>query len=130
MPLSDYPVGAAVAVTDIARARRFYEDQLGLPVDIDSGDHVRYQCGGDTKLMVFVSPYAGTAKSTLAGWEIGDVEAVVEELSGRGVTFEQYDEGGITTDAKGIAHFDGGAKVAYFADPDGNILSLAQPPTA
>ncbi|MDX6284758.1 MAG: hypothetical protein QOG53_243 [Frankiales bacterium] len=129
MPLADFEVGAAVAVTDIARARRFYEDTLGLPVDIDSGDHVRYRCGGNTTIMVFVSPYAGTAKSTQAGWGISDLEAVVDELAARGVTFEQYDEGPIKTDAKGIASFDGGAKVAYFADPDGNILSLAQAPT-
>ena len=55
-------------------------------------------------------------------------EAVVDELTKRGLKFEQYDEGGIHTDARGIAHFDAGAKVAYFTDPDGNVLSLAQPP--
>jgi catechol 2,3-dioxygenase-like lactoylglutathione lyase family enzyme len=127
MSLGNYPVGAAIAVTDIARARTFYEDVLGLSADIDSGDHVRYRCGNGTGLMVFVSPYAGTAKSTQAGFEVPDIEQVVDELIGRGLSFEQYDEGGIKTDAKGIASFDAGAKTAYFKDPDGNILSLAQP---
>src|SRR3954452_11667772 len=91
MGLSDYEVGAAVAVRDIGPARRFYEEQLGLPVSIDSGDHVQFQCGGNTKLMVFVSPYAGTAKSTQCGWEVPDLEPLVDELIARGVTFEQYD---------------------------------------
>jgi catechol 2,3-dioxygenase-like lactoylglutathione lyase family enzyme len=52
-----------------------------------------------------------------------------DTLTQQGVTFEQYDEPPIVTDAHGIAHFDGDAKVAYFKDPDGNILSLAQAPT-
>ena len=66
--------------------------------------------------------------ATLAGWDVDDVEGVVEELTSRGVTFERYDEGPIITDEKGIARFEDGAKVAYFRDPDGNTLSIAQAP--
>ena len=62
------------------------------------------------------------------GWGVDDVEEVVDELTSKGVTFERYDEGPIVTDEKGIATFDGGARVAYFKDPDNNTLSIAQGP--
>ncbi len=59
-----------------------------------------------------------------------DAETVVDELTARGVVFERYDEGPIVTDEKGIATFEGGAKVAYFRDPDGNTHSVAQAPSS
>ena len=78
---------------------------------------------------VYLSPgHAGKSTATLAGWGVDDVEEVVEELTSRGVTFERYDEGPIITDERGIATFEGEAKVAYFRDPDGNTLSIAQAP--
>ena len=101
---------------------------LGLVPGTDTGDNVGYPCGGDTQINVYLSPNAGTAAFTIAGFDVDDVEAVVDQLTAQGVTFERYDEPPIVTDAKGIAHFEGDAKVAYFKDPDGNILSLAQAP--
>ncbi len=78
---------------------------------------------------VYLSPeHAGKSTATLAGWGVNDVEAVVDELASKGVAFERYDEGPIITDERGIATFEGGAKVAYFRDPDGNTLSTAQAP--
>ena len=78
---------------------------------------------------VYLSPeHAGKSTATLVGWDADNVERVVDELSSRGVTFERYDEGPIITDEKGIATFEGSAKVAYFRDPDGNTLSIAQAP--
>ncbi len=77
----------------------------------------------------YLSPeHAGKSTATLASWGVDDVQRVVDELNCRGVTFERYDEGLIKTDEKGIATFEGGAKVAYFKDPDGNTLSIAQAP--
>ena len=128
LSMSGYRVGASVAVSDIARARDFYEGKLGLEVAIDSGDNVAYRCGEGTMMHVFFSPHAGTAEHTLVGWGVDEIEAVVDELSARGVPFDHYDEGPIVTDEKGIASFEGGAKVAYFRDPDGNVLSVAQAP--
>jgi len=128
MSLGRFKVAAAVAVSDIARAREFYEGKLGLPVSIDSGDNVAYECAGGSVIHVFVSPHAGKAETTMAGWGVDDIEAVVDELTAKGVPFEHYDEGPILTDEKGIATFEGDAKVAYFRDPDGNILSVAQAP--
>jgi catechol 2,3-dioxygenase-like lactoylglutathione lyase family enzyme len=126
--LNEYHCGAAAAVSDMQRARRFYEGVLGLVPGTDTGDNVGYPCRGDTQINVYVSPNAGTAKFTIAGFAVDDIERVVAELTQQGVTFEQYDQPPIVTDAQGIAHFDGDAKVAYFKDPDGNILSLAQAP--
>jgi catechol 2,3-dioxygenase-like lactoylglutathione lyase family enzyme len=129
MSLSEYKVIAGLAVSDMARSRGFYEGELGLRVGIDSGDNVAYRCGEGTVLHVYLSPgHAGNSTATLASWYVDDVEKIVDELAERGVAFDRYDEGPIITDEKGIATFEGGAKVAYFRDPDGNTLSIAQGP--
>ena len=129
MSLSRYKVAAAIAVSNMNRAREFYEGKLGLSVGIDSGDNLQYQCAEGSVFHVYLSPeHAGKSTATLAGWGVNDVERVVDELASRDVTFERYDEGPIITDERGIATFEGGAKVAYFRDPDGNILSIAQAP--
>ena len=129
MSLSEYKVTAAVAVSDIERAREFYKGKLGLSVGIDSGDNMQYRCGEGSVIHVYLSPdHAGRLTATLAGWGVDDIEKVVDDLVASGVSFERYDEGSIATNEKGIAAFDGGAKVAYFKDPDGNTLSIAQAP--
>ncbi len=129
MSLSEYRVAAGLAVSDMDRAREFYEGKLGLSVGIDSGDNLQYRCAEGTAIHVYLSPdHAGKSTATLAGWGVDDVERVVDELAERGVAFERYDEGPILTDEKGIATFEGGARVAYFRDPDGNTLSIAQAP--
>ena len=129
MGLSRYKVAAAVAVSDLDEAREFYEGKLGLSVSIDSGDNVQYRCAEGTVFHVYLSPeHAGKSTATLAGWGVDDIERVLEELTSKGVTFERYNEGPITTDERGIATFEGDAKVAYFRDPDGNPLSIAQAP--
>ena len=129
MGLSKYKVAAAIAVSDMESTREFYEGKLGLSVGIASGDNLQYWCAEGTVIHIYLSPdHAGKSTATLAGWGVDDVERVVDELTSRGVTFERYDEGSIITDDKGIATFDGGARVAYFRDPDGNTLSIAQGP--
>jgi catechol 2,3-dioxygenase-like lactoylglutathione lyase family enzyme len=129
MSLSEYKVVAGLAVSDMDRAREFYEGKLGLSVGIDSGDNLAYRCGQESMVHVYLSPeHAGNSTATLASWYVDDVEKIVDELAERGVAFDRYDEGPIITDEKGIATFDGGAKVAYFKDPDGNTLSIATAP--
>lgn len=127
MGLADSHVSAAVAVSDIAKARKFYEEKLKLPVLTDGGDNVGYACGAGTVLHIYESEHAGETEATLSGWRVDDLEATVDELAKDGVVFEQYDLPGLKTDAKGIADFDGGNRVAYFKDPDGNTHSVAQP---
>jgi catechol 2,3-dioxygenase-like lactoylglutathione lyase family enzyme len=131
MGLSEYKVAAAVAVSDMDRARAFYEEKLGLvPVtDHEPDDNRAYRCAEGSVIHVYHSPEnAGGSGATLAGWYVDDIERVVKELASRGVSFERYDEGSIVTDDEGIATFEGGARVAYFRDPDGNTLSVAQAP--
>jgi catechol 2,3-dioxygenase-like lactoylglutathione lyase family enzyme len=131
MSLSQYKVVAGLAVADMDTARAFYEGTLGLSAGADAGagDNVAYQCGEGSVVHVYLSPrHAGRSTATLASWYVDDIEKVVDELAAKGVTFVQYDEPPVVTDAKGIATFNGDAKVAYFKDPDGNTLSIAQPP--
>jgi catechol 2,3-dioxygenase-like lactoylglutathione lyase family enzyme len=125
MDLSSYEVGAGIAVSDMDRAREFYEGKLGLSGGEESSDGGRtYRCAGRTAIHVYPSPgNAGKTEATLAGWEVDDLEAVVDELTSRGVSFEQYDQPPIVTDEKGVASFPDG-RVAYFKDPDGNTLSV------
>ena len=131
MVLSDYKVGAGLAVSDMDSAREFYEGKLSLRVSIDSGDNVQYRCAEGSVMHVYLSPeHAGNCTATLASWAVNDIEKVVDELTKWGVIFEQYDEPGLKTDEKGIATFEGDAKVAYFKDPDGNTLSIAQAPSS
>jgi catechol 2,3-dioxygenase-like lactoylglutathione lyase family enzyme len=123
MSLKDSKVGTAVPVSDLERAKNFYEGTLGLePNDLGEG-MVSYQCGEGTGLFVYVTEHAGTNEATLAGFEVSDFGAEHSDLKERGVTFERYDEGDVKTDDDGV--FDtGGFKVAFFKDPDGNIFSI------
>jgi catechol 2,3-dioxygenase-like lactoylglutathione lyase family enzyme len=124
MSLSEYRLNASVAVSDMARAREFYEGRLGLASEGEGADGSRvYECGGDTALHVYPSPSrAGESTATMATWYVDDVDRVVDELVSNGVTFEHYD--GVTADAKGISPRAGGGKVAWFKDPDGNTFAI------
>jgi catechol 2,3-dioxygenase-like lactoylglutathione lyase family enzyme len=124
MGLSSAKVHAVIAVSDMQRAREFYEGQLGLTGGEDTGDggHT-YPCGAGTELHIFPGAGAGKSESTIAGITVDDIEATVDELAANGVTFERYDEPPLTTDEKGIATFDG-VKGAWMKDPDGNVLAL------
>src|SRR6266540_5921070 len=116
---------ATVAVSDIGRARKFYEETLGFKPMDERSDGVRYQAGGETWFLVYPSQFAGTAKSTYMTFEVDDVEVAVKELRDAGVVFEEYDFPGLKT-VDGIAEIEG-AKAAWFKDPDGNILALGEP---
>jgi catechol 2,3-dioxygenase-like lactoylglutathione lyase family enzyme len=124
MGLSDYTVGAVLAVSDLDAARRFYEDQLGLTAGEREDQGVTYPCAEGTSLFVYLSPeHAGRNPATAAGWAVEDLDATMAELSSRGVVFEQYDQPGIKTDARGV--FDAGAfRAAWMKDPDGNTLAM------
>lgn len=127
MSLRNYKVVAGLAVSDMDRAVEFYEGKLGLSSWTGPEDNRAYKCAGGTVLHVYLSPdHAGGTTATLASWYVEDIEEVVDELTAKGVVFERYDEEPTVTDDRGIATFEGGAKVAYFKDPDGNTLSVAQ----
>jgi catechol 2,3-dioxygenase-like lactoylglutathione lyase family enzyme len=127
--LSDYPVYATIATADLARARAFYEGTLGFSAEMeDPTGGVIYGSGG-TRILVYPSEFAGASQATVATWFVADVDLVVTELAGKGVTFEQYDLPGLKTDERGIAET-GPFKGAWFKDPDGNILNVGQGPTS
>jgi catechol 2,3-dioxygenase-like lactoylglutathione lyase family enzyme len=127
MGLHAHPIGPVCAVADFARARTFYEDQLGLaPDEVMEEYAVRYPCGNGSSLMVYVSEEnAGTSTATVAGWAVDDLDREMAELEARGVAFERYDQPGVKTDERGV--FRGpGFRAAWFRDPDGNTFALNQ----
>jgi len=124
--LSDRSSSAIVAVSDLNRARVFYEDTLGLTLESGSvDDGVLTFRTGQTALGVYASEYAGTNKANAVTWEMkGDLIEVVDDLRSKGVTFEHYPELGLTLN--GDIHEAGPAKLVWFKDPDGNILHLVE----
>lgn len=122
--LSDARIMAVVPTTDLARAKAFYGETLGL-IDANlptPGPQVVYRCGGGTLLEVYERPIAGDAEHTLASWEVRDMRAAVDELRNRGVRFEEYELPEAKT-VDGISAT-GDLREAWFRDPDGNILRI------
>ena len=121
--LEDKDAVANLAVKNVAAARKFYEGTLGLqPIESMGDERVAYRSGATT-LNVYRSDYAGTNKATAVTWAVGgEVERLVRELKAKGVAFEHYDLPEMTR--KGDVHAGAGMKVAWFKDPDGNILNL------
>jgi catechol 2,3-dioxygenase-like lactoylglutathione lyase family enzyme len=126
MGLSDYRVGALLAVSDLDAARQFYEDQLGLVPGEEEEQGITYPCAQGTGIFVYLSPEnAGKSPATLAGWTVDALDQTMDELASRGVVFEQYDQPGIKTDERGV--FDAGRfRAAWIKDPDGNIMALTE----
>jgi len=114
---------ANLAVKDLAVARRFYEGTLGLAQVDAEGEEVIVYRSGNTRINVYRSSFAGTNQATAVTWQVGDdIVRLVAALGARGVRFEHYDMPG--TKLEGDLHVMGGMKVAWFKDPDGNILNL------
>jgi len=115
---------ANLAVKDLARAKAFCEETLGLKqVDEMAGDLIVYK-SGDTVINVYRSEFAGTNKATAMTWTVGsEIGAIVQALKSKGVAFEHYEMPGLALE--GDVHAGYGMKVAWFKDPDGNILCLA-----
>jgi predicted enzyme related to lactoylglutathione lyase len=115
---------AYIPVANLARARQFYEQKVGLIAarEVDGG--VIYELGNGTFCFMYPTPNAGTSKASQAFWMVADVEREVAELNARGVKFEDYDMPGLKT-KNGIA-VGGGAKTAWFKDTEGNIMAIVQ----
>jgi catechol 2,3-dioxygenase-like lactoylglutathione lyase family enzyme len=129
MSLSDAPLFASLPAHDIARAMRWYEEKLGLKPTTDLGNAGQlYQTGG-TNWLLYQTPSAGTARHTLAGWAVPNIDDAMRELRGKGVVFEDYafgDQGPNTEN--GVARDPAGGAAAWFKDSEDNILSLAELP--
>jgi catechol 2,3-dioxygenase-like lactoylglutathione lyase family enzyme len=114
---------AFVAVTDLDRARAFYEGTLGLAVVEESPIACVFSTGG-TSLRVTLVDEVAAAAYTVLGWSVVDIDAGVRELEAAGVVFDRFE--GMEQDELGIWTAPGGARIAWFTDPDGNRLSLTQ----
>ena len=114
-----------IAVKDLDRARRFYEDKLGLETKDEWGGEGVTMKSGDTVINVYRSEFAGTNKATSLTFEVDDVEKEVSELKDKGIFFEKYDLPGL--EPRGDFYVgEKDFKTAWFKDPDGNILSLVE----
>jgi catechol 2,3-dioxygenase-like lactoylglutathione lyase family enzyme len=120
--LTNVDAVANVAVRDLEKARAFYEGVLGLTPLASQGAELIAFKSGNSSLNVYRSQYAGTNQATAVTWAVADVEAEVRELAAKGVRFEHYDMPGLTRN--GDMHVAEGMKIAWFKDPDGNILNL------
>ncbi len=121
--LSDSPIRAYIPVSNLQRARRFYEEKVGLRPGEEYGGGVIYRCGG-TEVFMYPTGNAGTSRASQAFWQVNDVEAEVAALKARGVVFEEYDMPGIKM--KNSVATGGGAKTAWFKDSEGNIMAVSQ----
>ena len=120
--LGDKDAAANIAVKNLETARKFYEGTLGLTqVDAEGQELIVFRSGNST-INVYRSDYAGTNKATAVTWTLDDVEGAVRSLKAKGVKFEHYDMPGMTR--QGDVHIGGDMKVAWFKDPDGNILNI------
>jgi len=120
----DKPVTAILPVIDMGRARRFYEQQLGLAAGAARPDgKFVYRCGG-TEIALFPRPGGTKAEHTALSFRVEDIGAAIRDLEARGVTFADYDLPGLKT----VEHVCvlGSEKAAWFQDPEGNILCLHQ----
>jgi predicted enzyme related to lactoylglutathione lyase len=121
--LQDAPLYAYIPARDLARARNFYEGKLGFnPKEVTAGG-VIYEFARQTACFLYPTPNAGTSKASQAFWQVDDIVREVKELKARGVQLEKYDMPGM--DADGIMT-GGGAKAAWFKDPEGNIMAVIQ----
>jgi len=122
--LKDAPIIPYIPVADVARARKFYEEKVGLKPKEEYAGGVIYECGNGSWVFMYPSAGAGTSKASTAFWAVDDVAAEVADLKARGVVFEEYKIPGIKME-NSIANADG-AKTAWFKDSEGNILAISQ----
>jgi catechol 2,3-dioxygenase-like lactoylglutathione lyase family enzyme len=123
---------ARLPAQDLARAKSFYRDKLGLIPSEERPGGLRYQCGNGW-FSLFESAGVPSGTHTQLGWEVDNIEATVAQLRARGVVFEEYDLPGLTT-VNGIAEVAGnypsrggvGEKAAWFRDSEGNLLGIGQ----
>lgn len=121
--LGNRTAAANIAVKDLSAAAKFYGGVLELEEAGREGEEVIAYKSAGAPILVYRSEFAGTNKATAVTWTVGeDVEGEVKALKAKGVRFERYDMPGMKV--KDDVHHGGGMKVAWFKDPDGNILSI------
>jgi len=117
-------VTANIPAADLARARSFYAEKLGLtPFQEMEGVMMLYRTASDSMFSIYQTEYAGQAGHTIAQWHVDDVDGMVHELQDKGVTFEHYDMPGVEWDGDVASLADMG-KAAWFKDSEDNVLCI------
>lgn len=122
--LQQSPIYVYFPARDMARARQFYEDKLGLKPRQEVNGGVVYAFAEGTAAFLYPTPNAGTSKASQAFWAVADVDAEMAALKQRGILFEDFDVPGERSPSGAVIA--GGAKAAWFRDSEGNILALIQ----
>ena len=122
--LQDAPMYAYIPAKDLARARKFYEEKVGLKSSQQTNGGVVYEFGKGTAAFLYPTPNAGTSQASQAFWSVEDVDAEIVALKARGVVFEHYDMPGERSPQGAITA--GGAKAAWFKDSEGNIMAVIE----
>ena len=123
--LSDARVEATIPTQDLARARTFYAEKLGLQPTSEGQIGIRYQLADGTRFRLFWSSGAASGAHTQLAFMVDDIVATVTELRSRGVRFEEYDSPRLKT-VDAVADV-GYAKAAWFKDSEGNLLGIGEP---
>jgi catechol 2,3-dioxygenase-like lactoylglutathione lyase family enzyme len=121
--LGNHPIRATIPARDMARARAFYADTLGLKVVEENPEGVEFESGG-VRFGIYPTRATAGSGATVATWEVPDLETEMTELRNRGVQFDEYDLPNFKT-VNGIAEIEG-YRGAWFKDPEGNVLSVVQ----
>jgi catechol 2,3-dioxygenase-like lactoylglutathione lyase family enzyme len=123
--LKNAPFYAGVAVDDLPTAKRFYRDTLGVVEVVEIGEGLlSLRAANGYAVLIYEKSSHQPATHTVLNFPVDDIDAAVDELTNAGVKFEQYDQGPLKTNEKGIAT--PGPKQAWFRDPAGNILSVIE----
>lgn len=116
---------SSFSVSDLQKAKEFYGNVLGLEVTDNPMGLIELHLEGANNIMIYPKPNHVAATFTVLNFPVKNIDAAVDELAKKGVSFEQYD-GPIKTDEKGICRASGGPQIAWFKDPAGNILSVVE----
>ncbi len=127
--LSNSEVHANVPAGDLKRARAFYVDKLGLKPSAEDQYTIVFPTPGGSWFQVYETSFAGTGKHTIAQWDVADLDAEVQGLRERGISFERYDLPGMDWSGD-IATIPGVGRMAWFQDSEGNIMALGEPASA
>jgi catechol 2,3-dioxygenase-like lactoylglutathione lyase family enzyme len=116
------------AVNDLNAAREFYEGVLGLSVEVLDQEHglTRLKLANEYDVLMYLSADMTPASYTMLNFEVDDIDAAVDRLGERGVSFERYED--FEQDEKGIVRGGPGPRIAWFKDPSGNVLAVLQQP--
>lgn len=112
------------SVNDLAKAKQFYSETLGLEVKDNPMGLIELHINSGNRILVYPKPNHEAATFTILNFPVDDFDKAVNELTEKGIRFEQYKE--LKTDARGISKNPGGGRIAWFKDPAGNILSVIE----